>query len=166
VSAVVSDTSPLNYLALLSDLDLIRQIYATLVIPPAVHREVVEQGAAYPVGRAVRAALGEWIEVAAPPDSRQVIALRRQHRLDLGESEAILVAEALGKIPLLMDERRAVRCARLRGMTVIRTPMIYAHAKVLGLIGSVREKLDDLRAHGFRLSGQHYELILKELGEL
>jgi predicted nucleic acid-binding protein len=34
VSEVVSDSSPLNYLALLSDFDLLRQIYRTVVIPP------------------------------------------------------------------------------------------------------------------------------------
>jgi predicted nucleic acid-binding protein len=72
----------------------------------------------------------------------------------------------MGKVPLLMDERREVRCARMRGMTVIRTPLIYADAKILGLVGSVREKLDELRARGFRLSDQHYEKILKELGEV
>jgi predicted nucleic acid-binding protein len=33
VSAVVSDSGPLNYLALLSDFDLLRQIYHTVVIP-------------------------------------------------------------------------------------------------------------------------------------
>ena len=65
-----------------------------------------------------------------------------------------------------MDERRGVRCARSRGITVIRTPMIYADAKLLGLISSVRVKLDDLRSQGFRLSDRHYDLILKELGEL
>ena len=68
MSTVVSDTSPLNYLALLSDFDLLRQIYGALVIPPAVHREVVEGGASYPVGKAVRAALGDWIMVAEAPD--------------------------------------------------------------------------------------------------
>ena len=166
MSAVVSDSSPLNYLALLSDFDLLRQIYGTLVIPPAVHREVVERGAGYPVGKAVAAALGEWISVAEAPDAAQIISLRSEHRLDAGESEAILVAEALGKAVLLMDEQRGVRCARLRGMTVIRTPLIYADAKILGLIGSVQEKLDELRSHGFRLSDRHYELILQELGEL
>ena len=145
MSAVVSDSSPLNYLALLSDFDLLRQIYGTLVIPPAVYREVVEMGASYPVGKAVASALGEWISVAAAPDAAQIISLRREHRLDSGESEAILVAEALWKAVLLMDEQRGVRCARLRGMTVIRTPLIYADAKILGLIGSVREKLDELR---------------------
>ena len=166
MSAVVSDSSPLNYLALLSDFDLLRQIYGTLVIPPAVHREVVEKGALYPVGKAVRAALGEWISVAGATDPKETLALRREYRLDLGESEAILVAEMLGKPPLLMDERRGVRCARLRGLTVIRTPLIYADAKILGLISTVREKLDELRTYGFRLSDAHYERILKELGEL
>ena len=165
MSAVVSDSSPLNYLALLSDFDLLRQIYGTLVIPPAVHREVVERGANYPVRKAVSEALGEWISVAEAPDAAQIMLLRREHRLDPGESEAILVAEALGKAVLLMDEQRGVRCARERGMTVIRTPLIYADAKLLGLIVSVREKLDELRTHGFRLSERHYELILQELGE-
>jgi uncharacterized protein len=166
VSAVVSDSSPLNYLALLSDFNLLRRIYKNLVIPPAVHREVVERGAGYPVGGAVRAALGEWISVAEPPDATEVISLRREYRLDLGEGEAILVAEALGNTPLLMDERRGVRCARMRGITVIRTPLIYADAKILGLIDNVREKLDELRLRGFRLSDRHYEQILRELGEL
>ena len=59
MSAVVSDGSPLNYLALLSDFELLRQIYHTVVIPPAVYREVVESGADYPVAKAVEAALGE-----------------------------------------------------------------------------------------------------------
>ena len=65
-----------------------------------------------------------------------------------------------------MDERRGVRCARSRGIVVIRTPLIYAQAKILGLAGSVRDKLDELRSHGFRLSDRHYERILKALGEL
>lgn len=165
MSAVVSDSSPLNYLALLSDFDLLHKIYGNLVIPPAVHCEVVVRGSHYAVGKAVDAALGAWISVAEAPDAEHVISLRREHRLDQGEGEAILVAESLGKPPLLMDERRGVRCARQKGMTVIRTPLIYADAKILGLIGSVREKLDELRSHGFRLSDQHYAMVLKELGE-
>jgi predicted nucleic acid-binding protein len=165
VSAVVSDSSPLNYLALLSDFDLLRQIYGAVTIPPAVYREVVESGADYPVGKAVQAALGDWISIAEAPDPARVAVLRDCFHLDPGESEAILVAEALGNVPILMDERRGVRCARSRGMVVIRTPLIYAKAKLLGLVGSVQEKLDQLRSHGFRLSDLHYERILKDLGE-
>jgi hypothetical protein len=95
-----------------------------------------------------------------------VAALRSAFHLDLGESEAVLVAEALGNAPVPLDERRGVRCARSRGLVVIRTPLIYADAKILGLIGSVQEKLDELRSHGFRLSTRHYERILEGLGEL
>jgi predicted nucleic acid-binding protein len=94
-----------------------------------------------------------------------VATLRSAFHLDLGESEAILVAEALRNAPVPMDKRRGVRCARSRGLVVIRTPLIYADAKILGLIDSVREKLDELRSHGFRLSTHHYEQILEDLGE-
>ena len=164
--AAVSDSSPLNYLALMWDFDLLRRIYGAIVIPPAVYREVVDSGADYPVRKAVQTALGDWISVAEPPDPAQVAAFCGAFRLDLGEGEAILVAEALGNTPVLMDERRGVRCARSRGIVVIRTPLIYAQAKILGLAGSVRDKLDELRSHGFRLSDRHYERILKDLGEL
>ena len=85
VSAVVSDSSPLHYLALLSDFDVLRQIYHTVVIPPAVYREVVEGGSGYPVAKAVQAALGTWISVAEPPNPAQVAALRGAFHLDLGE---------------------------------------------------------------------------------
>jgi predicted nucleic acid-binding protein len=64
-----------------------------------------------------------------------------------------------------MDERRGVNCARSRGITVLRTPMIYAEAKILGLILSVREKLDSLRVVGFRLADVHHEQILREVAE-
>ena len=55
MSAVVSDSTPLNYLALLSDFDLLRRLYGTLIIPPAVYREVIESGSEYPVAAAVTA---------------------------------------------------------------------------------------------------------------
>jgi len=138
---------------------------APVVIPPAVYREVVESGADYPAANLVQAALGNWISVAEAPSPEKVAALRGAFRLDLGESEAIVVAEALPDTRVLMDERRGVQCARSRGVVIIRTPLIYANAKILGLIGSVQDKLDKLRSHGFRLSDRHYHQILKELGE-
>jgi predicted nucleic acid-binding protein len=58
VIAVISDSSPLNYLALLDDFDLLHQVFGTLIIPPAVYCEVVVNGSGYPVQTAVRAALG------------------------------------------------------------------------------------------------------------
>jgi uncharacterized protein len=165
LKVVVSDSSPLNYLALLSDFDLLRQIFESVIIPPEVYHEVVEECAGYPVQELVRAALGKWIFVAEAPDPTRVQPLLQADKLDLGEAEAIIVAEELGVVPLLMDERRGVNCARMPGITVIRIPMIYAEAKILGFITSVRDKLDSLLLVGFRLTDQHYEQILREVGE-
>jgi predicted nucleic acid-binding protein len=92
VSAVVSDSTPLNYLALLSDFDLLRRIYGNLLIPPAVYREVVESGAEYPVAVEVAKAMSTWISVSEP-DVEAVSGLQREFRLHAGESEAIIVAE-------------------------------------------------------------------------
>lgn len=128
MSAVVSDTSPLNYLALLSDFDLLHKIYGTLIIPPAVQREVVESGSAFPVATAVQAALGDWISVAQVHDDRQVAELQREYHLDPGESEAILVAESLGRVPLLMDERRGRAGPGLLSRLVAVTSVVHAPA--------------------------------------
>ena len=165
MNVVVSDSSPLNYLAMLSDFDLLRQIYGAVLIPPQVHHEVVVQGAGYPVRDAVLAALEKWIFIADAPDPSRVKPLLKDYRLDLGEAEAIVVAEGIGAVVLLMDEQRGVNCARTRGMTVVRTPMIYTEAKALGLISSVRDKLEALRLVELGLTDKHYAGILREIGE-
>jgi predicted nucleic acid-binding protein len=60
------------------------------------------------------------------------------HDLERAECEAIVIAGEL-KAPLLLDEQNAVLHARSAGITVIRTPMIYAEAKLRGLIPSREE---------------------------
>ncbi len=62
---MVADSTPLNYLAILSDFDLLRGLYGALVIPPAVHEEVVTRGAGYPVHDACTVTLGTWISMAS-----------------------------------------------------------------------------------------------------
>ena len=38
---VVADTGPVNYLILSGQIDLARALYGTLLMPPAVHRELL-----------------------------------------------------------------------------------------------------------------------------
>ena len=89
----------------------------------------------------------------------------REQRIQDGESEAIVLAEEIQAATLLMDEQQAVACARRLGIRVVRTPLIYAEAKLRGLIPSVRVKLDALREHGFWLKEQAYLAVLREAGE-
>jgi predicted nucleic acid-binding protein len=105
---------------------------------------------------------GSWVSL--PPAPAQVQSLMQAHDLERAECEAIVIAGEL-KAPLLLDEQDAVLHARSAGITVIRTPMIYAEAKLRGLIPSVGKKLDELRRNGFWLKSQHYDSVLKKVGE-
>src|SRR5437870_2175469 len=99
---VVADSTPLNYLSLLSDFALLRDLYNRVLIPPAVFEEVITNAAACPVCAAVSSALGSWIEIRRPPDPARVRLLMQAHNLEQGESEAILAGEL--RSPLLLDE--------------------------------------------------------------
>ena len=50
---IVSNASPLIGLARIENLDLLRQLYSEIVIPEAVEREVVVEGAQLPAAEEV-----------------------------------------------------------------------------------------------------------------
>ena len=60
---IVADSSPLIYLAALSDFELLPSLFGRVHIPPAVLREVVDQGEGFAVRPAVLSALGQWMDV-------------------------------------------------------------------------------------------------------
>src|SRR5207249_7734079 len=77
---VVADTSPINYLVLIAQIDLLKQLYARILIPPAVLAELKHPVAPKPV-RDWADNAPEWVEVRSPKSSL-ILA-----QLDLGESE-------------------------------------------------------------------------------
>jgi len=88
--AVVSDTSVLNYLALLGSFDLLRDQFGQMIVPEAVLAEL-EVRPDLPGAALVRQGTAEgWIEVAEPRDAAIVRLLRED--LGLGESQAIALA--------------------------------------------------------------------------
>jgi uncharacterized protein len=56
---IVSDTSPINNLAAINQLDLLRQLYNTVIIPEAVYRELTETEV--PVAGATEVQTLDWI---------------------------------------------------------------------------------------------------------
>jgi uncharacterized protein len=163
---VIANSSPLIYFAALSDFHFLRDIFASLVIPPAVYQEVFTQAAGFPVRHAIELALGDWLSIGTIQNRLLVDQACIASKLDIGEAEAIALAIESDAETLLLDDRRAVRYARSLGLSVTRTPIIYAEAKLRGWIPNVREKLDALRKKGFRLTEHDYRLVLAKLGEL
>lgn len=130
---VIADSTPLNYLILIDQAELLPQLFDRVLIPPAVFEELHHQETPDVVRR--------WI--AGPPSWLHVQALRSAPdpalgSLDPGEREAIALAEELQAEQLLLDDADARREAARRGLPFIGT---------LGILRQgARRDLLDLRA--------------------
>jgi predicted nucleic acid-binding protein len=158
---VVSDTSPILSLALIGRLDLLREIYGSIVIPEAVRQElmVTERSGAREVSQA------DWI-ITRPIDPDVVLKLL-QREVDRGEAEAIGLAVQLNADVLLIDERQARRLAQYLELNIVGLLDVLQEAKQRQLITGVKPVLDDLIARArFRLSHKLYLHTLHTAGEL
>jgi predicted nucleic acid-binding protein len=158
---VVSDTSPILSLALIGRLDLLREIYGSIVIPEAVRQElmVTERSGAQEVSQAA------WI-ITRPIDLDVVLKLL-QREVDRGEAEAIGLAVQLNADVLLIDERQARRLAQYLELNIVGLLDVLQEAKQRQLITGVKPVLDDLIARArFRLSHKLYLHTLHTAGEL
>jgi len=91
----VSNSSPLIYLSVLKDLNLLHDLLGAIVIPSAVYREVVVDGQGQPGASEVEKAVGDWITPVDVEDRFQVNRLQSTLGLQVGECEAIILAGQL-----------------------------------------------------------------------
>ena len=161
---VVSDAGPLIALGRIEKLNLLKQLYQNVLIPPAVHNEL-RCGADLPGATALQQAVNDgWISIqSVPAGAKTLFELRLI--LDAGESEAIALAELVHCRFLLMDERRGRQVAKKRGLTVIGIAGVLLAAKSGGLIETVAPVLNSLSKEGYRLSGSLMAEVLKLANE-
>lgn len=162
---VVSDTSPITNLAAVGQLDLLRHLYGSIVIPEAVYNEMVAAGK--PVPGAIEVQTLSWIQVQNVNDIQRVAALQStQDNIDLGEAEAITLALELDAELLLMDERRGRALAQNCGLNVTGLLGVLLQAKRKSLISLVKPVIDELiEKADFRLNNQLYLTVLESAGE-
>lgn len=157
--SVVSDTSPISYLVVIGHVDLLPALFDVVVIPEAV-REELRHFKAPPRVREWIAAPPPWLEVRrAPSGSRQPDLAR----LQTGEREAVLLAEAL-QVDLLVDEKQAREAALSRGLAVIGLLGLLKRAGERRWI-SVPDAVRALRRTSFRASPKLYQELLIQFGE-
>ena len=123
----VSDTSPLNYLALIGEIELLPRIFTRVLIPPAVISEL-HHARTPPVVAAWAASLPSWVDVVPPGQAIEEAALGR------GEAEAIAVALLVCADVTLIDERKASTVARNQGLIVTGTLGVLDIAAERGLV--------------------------------
>jgi predicted nucleic acid-binding protein len=159
---VVLDAGPLIHLSWIDRLDLLKELFGEVSLPPAVRNEVL----APPPGTLgldrIRAALAEgWLVV------REVEAGRRPEPvqaagLGAGESDAILLADEIGANLLITDDATARKVAGRRNLRVTGTMGVLRTAREAGLIGAVLPLLLELRRLGQWVSDELVEQIRRE----
>jgi predicted nucleic acid-binding protein len=150
---IVADTGPVNYLVLSGQIDLARDLYGTLLIPPAVHRELLDARAPAAIQQWATT-LPTWVEVRPPKDAS------RFTELGPGEREAISLALEIKADFLLIDETKGRATAVQHGVPVKGTLGLLEEADVRRL-ADLPQSLAKLRATGIFLSEEIVQGALK-----
>ena len=142
---VVADTSPLNYLVLIEQVEILPALFEKVFVPQIVRDELQHSEAPESVRRWI-AEPPSWVEIApAGRDSDEPTLLH----LDDGERAAIQLAIRIGAELLLIDDRDGVNAARRKGFAVTGTLGILDLAASRGLI-RLDDAVERLRNASFR----------------
>jgi len=129
---VVADTSPINYLVLIGQIEALPKLYGRVLIPPSVCDELQRERTPEVVRRWVTDAPA-WLEIVAPKNVLDSELM--QTGLDPGERDAIELAQELGADELIIDDADGRREARRR-RALCRHPRRIAHSRRRRLAGS------------------------------
>ena len=151
----VADASPVCYLILIGEIDLLPQLFDQVLLPREVLRELLAE-AAPPLVRSWASTLPAWVSVEDVPSGPDA----GLEQLQKGERAAILLAESKLAGVVLLDDKSARSAATGRGL------------RVTGLLGLLAEasnrELVDLAAAVERLAKTNFRsspLLLRSILE-
>src|SRR5262249_48242636 len=153
-------TSPLIALADVGQFELLHRLFENVIIPPAVRAEVLSEPAMAEVQAAISAG---WLREQQPEQTGLIHLLNET--LELGESEAIALAQQLSPQWVILDDLAARRTAEGLGLPVVGTLGILLLAKGAGLLAGIRPVLDKLREQSLYISDKLYAAVLTSAGE-
>lgn len=157
---VISNTSPLQYLHQIRQLDLLPALCGSVIVPSAVVDELA-------VGRRAGLDLPDptllaWA-VIRTPTSAPVLPLVND--LGLGETEVLALALEIPGATAILDDGLARKIARARGIPIVGTLGLLVQAKARKLVERVGPMMDQLEARGFRLDPRTRAVMLDLAGE-
>jgi predicted nucleic acid-binding protein len=153
---VVADTSPINYLVLIQEIDILPKMYGKVVIPRAVQEELLRPAAPESV-RAWISSAPAWLEIRTPSDAPDSSLAK----LDAGERDAILLAMELRADQLIVDDREGRKHAEERRIPVIGTLGVLKEAATLGLL-DLRVAVERLQSTSFHIAPEVLRTLLND----
>jgi predicted nucleic acid-binding protein len=163
---VVSNSSPLIYLAKLNRLTLLRSLFSDVSIPSEVYNEVVRKGKQHGFleVKCVERAIEEgWMKVREAKRERKLLMFQE---LDLGEVEVLSLAIQLKASLVLIDDASGRLVAEALGLNSKGTVYVILKAARAGAItkGEAKNLITELISAGFWISSEIVGKILNELG--
>jgi predicted nucleic acid-binding protein len=152
---VIADTSPINYLILIGEINVLPALDGRVFVPPSVYNELQRARASERV-RTWIAEPPRWLEVRAPSQSPDA----RLAHLDAGERNAILLAQELGADQLIIDEIRGRREAQRRQLPFTGTLGVLPAAAENGLL-DLRRAVDRLRHTNFHVAQEILDRLIE-----
>lgn len=153
---VVADTSPINYLILIKEIDVLRKMYGEVVVPESVAGELRQQSAPEAV-RAWVADAPAWVQIRTPIQGPDLSLAK----LDAGERDAILLAMELKADQLIVDDREGRKRAEELLIPVIGTLGVLKAAAMLGLL-DLRGAVSGLQTTNFYVAPAVLKNLLQD----
>lgn len=151
---VVSDTSPINYLILIEEIDLLPQLFGQIIVPQAVLDELQKTGTPEQVKNRIDLR-PVWLK------AHNATAIEQTIMLGAGEREAISLAKELNADLVLIDDKKARKLALERGLKVAGTINILDSASKRGLV-ELAEAVQKLKQTNFRVAPDLLAELLKK----
>ena len=160
---VVSDTTPLISLLKIDKVYLLEKLFGRIFILQAVFNELVIDKRFIEEADIIRN--NSQIEVKEVGSLEAVDILRRLTGLDIGESEAIVLADELSADVLLMDEAKGRNVSKDLGHKVMGTIGIIMVAYDENLLTSedVKECIEQLKKSGRHIGSRYYNMLLSRI---
>lgn len=157
---VIVDTSPIQYLYQIAQLDLLATLYGRVKMPPAVANELAEgraQGVSLPDLTAL-----SWITLCPVPASWLIPDIPN---LGAGEREALSLAMMCPDALVILDDGLARGYAQRLQIRVTGTLGVLLKGKQLGYLNAIAPEIDRLDSLKFRLSAATRAVVLKLANE-
>lgn len=153
---IVSDSGPIIAFSKIGRLDILRLLFGRVLIPDAVHDEVVVRGMGRPGSDDV--ARSSWIERRTSMNVDVISELPQ--RIHEGEREAIALAYELG-MPLLIDERRGRQAAENIGVVIIGSLGVLAEARREEIVEDLAPLVQTILDSGYWISPEIVKAFLE-----
>lgn len=158
---VISNSTPLIYLAKLKKLPLLREMFKEILIPEEVYKEVIVEGKKLKKPEVIlleKLVNDGYIKIQKPKPKMEVDTLHK------GEIGAISLALNSKNKIILIDDKEGVEVCKILGLKPFRTTTLLLEMLKKNMIdlAEFKDLLVGLSNHGYFLRADVFEFLVKE----